>query len=91
MQENKGDYICVVLGPVFESETVKPHQQTPQKTWDMETDFLADLDSSKSKEREQKMKIMGSDTSVERSLVKRGDVNQSFDNKLLYLKIYANV
>lgn len=74
-QENKGDYICVVIGPALESKKLRPGQETPKKAWDMETDFLADLDSQNSRERDEKAKIVGEGGSNHKNLTTRSEVD----------------
>jgi hypothetical protein len=43
--ENVGDFICITIGPGHTSDKFTKKGNSPEKSWDMDTDFYENLDS----------------------------------------------
>lgn len=86
MQENKGDFICITMGPASKKDITHYNKKTPVKAWDMQTDFTVKLDEKNSRDRKH-LEAMG-DTS---SMVNRDKIRSGPVSKMNFFKVFARL
>lgn len=83
---NRGDVICIHIGPGYKQDKIPRGNSTPRQNWDMETDFAQDLDPRNSKDRAE-LKALG----YSHQLVKRTDIDPMGQNRLSFFKVFARL